>query len=112
MHGLWHGHGAEYRAEYEQLKAAVLAATDAGSEAKALREMGLWFTQRPFGYTLATASQPNVNGVDLARLKDGEPVELSVHAKSDYEPRGGGFTFVPKDKLNLLLLEGKPRESR
>jgi hypothetical protein len=110
--GLWEGHGAEYRAEFEQHKAAVLAATDAESEAKALRELGLWFAERPYGYTLSTPSQPNANGVDLSRLKDGEPVELSRHMKSDYEPRGGGFMFVPKDKMNLLLLEGKPRAGR
>ena len=109
--GCTSGHGAEYRAEYEQRKAAVLAATDPESEAKALRELGLWFRQRPYGYSLSTASQPGTNGVDLSRLQPGEPVELRVHAKSDYEPRAVGFTFVPRDKANLLLLEGKPRRA-
>ena len=107
MHGFLAGHGAEYRAEYEQRKAAVLAAADADAEADALRELGAWFKRRPYGYTLSTASQPNANGVDLLKLRPGEPVELRLHAKSDYEPRAGGFTFVPKEKANLLLLEGK-----
>ena len=104
------GQGAEYRAEYEEHKAAVLAATDASSEAKALRELGLWFRDRPYSYTLSTASQPNIIGVDLTRLRPGEQVELRIHAKSDYEPREGGFKFVPKDKTNLLLLEDNPIE--
>ena len=106
--GILYGHGAEYRAEYEQLKAAVLAANDPTTEATALREMGLWFKKRPYGYRLAAASQPNMNGVELTRLPPGQPVELRIHMKSDHEPRDGGFTFVPKDKMNLLLLEGKP----
>jgi hypothetical protein len=110
--GFWSGHGREYRAEYEQRKAAVLAAEDAAGEAEALRELGRWFGRRPYGYTLRAASQPGRNGVDLARLAPGEPVELGVHARSDLEPRPGGFTFVPKDKANLLLLEGNPARPR
>jgi hypothetical protein len=100
------GNGAKYRAEYEDLKAAVLSATDARTEAKALREFGLWFRNSPYGYTLSTPSQPNINGVDLAKLQPDEPVKLRLYARSDFEPRGGGFKFVPRDKMNLILLEG------
>jgi hypothetical protein len=108
MRGLMFGHGAEYRAEYEQHKAAVLAAKDAESEAKALQDLGLWFEQRPYGYYLVAPSQPQrTHGVDVNALAAGEPVELRLHMDSDYEPREGGFTFVPKNKMNLLLLEGK-----
>lgn len=101
------GRGAEYRAEYEDLKLAVLSATDAKAEAKALHELGLWFKQSPYGYTLSTPSQPDINGVDLRKLQAGEPVELHLRARSDWEPRTGGFTIVPRDKMNLILLEGK-----
>jgi hypothetical protein len=66
----------------------------------------LWFKKRPIGYRLSTVSQPGVNGVDLARLEPGEPVQVRLYMKSDYEPRDGGFTFVPKEKMNLLLLGG------
>ncbi len=107
------GHGAEYRAEYEQHKAAVLAATDAESEAKALQGLGLWFEERPYGYYLVAPSQPErTHGVDVNALAPGEPVELRLYIDSDYEPRTGGFSFVPKNRMNLLLLEGKNRASR
>lgn len=107
LNGVLFGRGAEYRAEFEQHKAAILAADDAESEAKALRELGVWFKHRPYGYTLFAASQPQTNGVNVTRLEPGEPVEVRVHARSDYEPREGGFVFIPKDKMNLLLLKGK-----
>ena len=112
VRGFMRGHGAEYRAEYEQHKAAVLAATDAEGEADALRALGLWFKRRPYGYHLSAASQPQHDGVDLNALAADEPVEVQVFADSDYEPREGGFSFVPKDKMNLLLLRGKPRAGR
>jgi hypothetical protein len=110
--GFISGRGAEYRAEYERHKAAVLAAPEANAEAKALHELGVWFNQCPYGYTLSTASQPNTNGVNSSKLRPGEPVELRLHAKSDYEPRRGGFTFVPKEPANLLLLAGDTAAGR
>lgn len=98
------GRGAEYRHEFEERKQAILAASDAQSEAEAMRELGAWFAKRPYGYTLRPASQPGANGVDLARLQPGEAVELRVYKKYDDEPTEAGFTFIPKDKVNLLLL--------
>src|SRR5215217_5774327 len=86
-HAFVSGQGAEYRAEFEQRKAAVLSAPDADAEAKALQDLGLWFKQSPYGYTLSAASQARTNGVDWSELQPGEPVELRLHAKSDYEPR-------------------------
>src|ERR1700712_5193189 len=95
------GHAAEFRAEYEQLKAAILAAPDAPSEDGAMRDLGQWFKARPYGYTLRAAGQPNANGIHLDRLQPGESVTLDLHMRADSEPRPGGFTFVPKDKENL-----------
>mgnify|MGYP001562337055 FL=1 len=103
----WSGHAAEYRAEYEILKAAVLMANTAENEAVALRDLASWFKSRPYGYTLSTSDYHRSNGVNIAELKEGEEVFLSLHAKSDYEPRSGGFRFIPKYKFNLLLLENK-----
>jgi uncharacterized protein YceK len=110
IHGFLFGHAAEYRAEYETLKVNVLSSKDTTTEAKALHEMGLWLKRRGFVYRLSTSSQPNFNGVDLEKLTSTEPVELHLYARSDYEPRSGGFSFIPKDKSNLILLEGIPTE--
>ena len=103
----WSGHAVEYRAEYEILKAAVLAANNAESEAIALRDLGKWFNIRPYSYTLSTSNYHHKAGININDLKCGEEVFLSLHAKSDYEPRSGGFKFIPINKENLFLLEGK-----
>jgi hypothetical protein len=102
-------HAPESRAQYEQLKSAILAAPDPAAEARAIDNLGHWFKTSPYGYTLSAQSQPGLNGLDISKLEPGQPVELSLHASSDYEPRPGGFTFVPRDKKNLLLLEGGKR---
>ncbi|MDB5174135.1 MAG: hypothetical protein JWM97_2617 [Phycisphaerales bacterium] len=91
-------------AEYAQYKAAVLEASDATSEAKALHEMAVWIKAHHYYiYHLSAPSQPQINGVDLTTLKPGEKVHFYLSARSDFEGRDS-FVFVPKDKMNLRLL--------
>ena len=96
------GNGGRYRAEFERLKMAVVGAPDAAAEADALAALRDWSRRGPIGITLAVASQPENNGVNVDAMRPGEPVDVDLYAQSDYEPRGG-FSFVPKDKRNLLL---------
>ena len=94
--------------EFEELKAAVLAAEDAQAEARAMRELGLWFRRRPYGYMLHAKSQEGGNGVAPESMRAGEEVEVLLHKKSDlFSPVMAQFTFVPKDPRNLILLEGR-----
>ena len=99
-----------YRDQYERAKQAVLDAPDAAAEADALAALRDWARQGPIGVTLSVASQPENNGVNVDAMRPGEAVDVHLYAKSDYEPRGG-FSFVPKDKQNLLLLRRSRRGS-
>ena len=111
FNGVPSGKGAEYRAEYEALKRAVLSASDSKAEAEAMLELGTWINNRPYIYFLKADSQPKRNGIAINLLKQGEPITLYLHARSDFEPRDR-FVFIPKDNNNLFLLEGKRKDGR
>jgi hypothetical protein len=98
------GNGGQYHEQYERLKTGVIDAPDAAAEADALARLRDWARRGPIGVTLAVASQPENNGVNVDAMRPGEAVEVGLYAKSDYEPRGG-FSFLPKDKRNLLLFQ-------
>jgi hypothetical protein len=103
-HGsLGQGRGAEYRSEYDALRDAVLTAQDAAGEAEALRNLGDWLAGSPYA---AVVTEHGSDGLefDPAQLQPGARVDVALMAKSDWEPRRGGFVFVPKDPMNLLLL--------
>ena len=90
--------GAQYRSEYEELKATMLAA-DEGSEAEAMRRMGEWLRTSPY-FALLTKEGSDDLTLDVTRLAAGTAVRFSLHARSDWEPRGS-FVFVPKNAENL-----------
>ena len=98
----------EFRTEFKKHKEALFSAKDIQAEAKALTQMGTLIKESQYyGYRLSAPSQPSINGVNVDRLQPNEPVTLHLYARSDYEPRTGGFEFTPKQKENLFLLEGK-----
>lgn len=103
------GRGGEYRAEYDALRDAVLTAPNEANEAEALRNLGRWLAGSPYAAVVTEHGSDRLE-FDPARLQPGARVDVSLMAKSDWEPRRGGFVFVPKNPSNLLLL--KPERNR